>query len=157
LRIATATVMQGQALLAARLYGAAARQQAVTGVGIPGDMRRRAEDAAHAAEAALGPEAYAAAFASGETLSVEQSLAEGLAVTAAIRPSAASSSNRPRLTRRERDVLRLVADGCTDREVAAQLCIGARTVEWHLGNAFNKLGVSTRAAAVAAALRRELL
>ncbi|HEU0116618.1 MAG TPA: LuxR C-terminal-related transcriptional regulator [Thermomicrobiales bacterium] len=61
------------------------------------------------------------------------------------------------LSRREREVLRQVAAGRTDREIAAQLCIGARTVEWHLGNAFNKLGVSTRAAAVAAALRRELL
>jgi predicted ATPase/DNA-binding CsgD family transcriptional regulator len=157
LRIATALVMVGQAPLAARLFGAAARQQAETGVGIPDDMRRRAQDAAEAAEAALGSEAYVAAFASGEALSLAQSVAEGLAVIASVRTPSTSPRNRQCLSPRERDVLRLVAEGCTDREIAAQLCIGARTVEWHLGNAFNKLGVSTRAAAVAAALKRELL
>ncbi len=157
LRIATATVMLGQAPLTPRLFGAAARQQAETGVGILDDLRRRIHDAAQAAEAVLGPGAYATAFASGQALSFEQSLAEALAVVAAVRTSAASPGNGQRLTRRERDVLRLVADGGADREIAARLGIGVRTVEWHLGNAFNKLGVSSRAAAVAAALQRELL
>jgi DNA-binding CsgD family transcriptional regulator len=58
-----------------------------------------------------------------------------------------------RLTRRERQVLHLVASGLTDREIGLCLCIGARTAEWHLGNVFNKLGLSSRAAAAAYAVR----
>ena len=61
-----------------------------------------------------------------------------------------------RLTRRERQDLRLVAMGCTDREVGDLLFIGARTAEWHLANAFNKLGLSSRAAAAAYAVRHGL-
>ncbi len=61
-----------------------------------------------------------------------------------------------RLTRRERQVLQLVASGSTDRQIGDHLCIGARTAEWHLANVFIKLGLSTRAAAAAYAVRHGL-
>lgn len=61
------------------------------------------------------------------------------------------------LTRRELDVLRLVADGRSDREIAAALFIGPGTVRSHLGNAFGKLEVGSRTAAVAVARRRGIL
>jgi DNA-binding NarL/FixJ family response regulator len=54
------------------------------------------------------------------------------------------------LTSREREVLRLVALGHTNVEVAASLSIAAGTVRKHLEHAYAKLGVSTRTAAVAA-------
>jgi DNA-binding CsgD family transcriptional regulator len=57
-----------------------------------------------------------------------------------------------KLTPREQEVLDLVADGLTDAAIAARLSISARTVEQHLRNASEKLGVRTRAAAVARAL-----
>ncbi len=60
------------------------------------------------------------------------------------------------LTDREREVLRLVADGHTDRMVAETLVISPRTVNRHLSNIFNKLDVSGRTAAVALALRQGL-
>lgn len=60
------------------------------------------------------------------------------------------------LTSREREVLRLVADGQTDRMVAETLVISPRTVNRHLSNIFNKLSVPGRAAAVALALRQGL-
>ena len=53
------------------------------------------------------------------------------------------------LTAREREVLRLVADGRTNREVARSLWISPFTVRRHLENTFEKLGVRSRAAAVA--------
>ncbi len=53
------------------------------------------------------------------------------------------------LTPREREVLRLVADGQTNREVARSLWISAHTVRSHVENVFEKLGVTSRAAAVA--------
>ena len=61
------------------------------------------------------------------------------------------------LTNRELDVLRLVAEGHTDREVAESLVISPRTVNRHLSNIFVKLDVPGRAAAVAYAIRQGLV
>jgi DNA-binding CsgD family transcriptional regulator len=58
------------------------------------------------------------------------------------------------LTKRELEVLRLVAEGHTDREVADILVISPRTVNRHLGNTYVKLDVPGRAAAVAYAIRQ---
>ena len=66
-------------------------------------------------------------------------------------------SNRWRLTARELEVLRLVADGLSNPMIAQRLVISEHTVHRHVANIFAKLGVSTRAAAVALAAERELL
>jgi DNA-binding NarL/FixJ family response regulator len=58
------------------------------------------------------------------------------------------------LSARERDVLRHVARGCTNREIAAALHVSEATVKTHLLNAFAKLGVDDRTAAVVTALER---
>jgi DNA-binding CsgD family transcriptional regulator len=63
------------------------------------------------------------------------------------------------LSPRERDVLRLAAEGRTNDEIAAALTLSARTVERHLSNTYAKLGLRgrvARAAAVAAYLRHRL-
>jgi predicted ATPase/DNA-binding CsgD family transcriptional regulator len=62
-----------------------------------------------------------------------------------------------RLTKRELEVLRLVSEGSTDREVADMLVISPRTVNRHLSNIFVKLDVPGRAAAVAYAIRQGLV
>jgi DNA-binding CsgD family transcriptional regulator len=61
------------------------------------------------------------------------------------------------LTKRELEVLHLVAEGHTDREVADILVISPRTVNRHLGNMYVKLDVPGRAAAVAYAIRQGLV
>ena len=58
-------------------------------------------------------------------------------------------SNPGGMTEREVEVLRLVAKGCTNRDVAAMLFISERTVHRHLSNIFIKLGISSRSAATA--------
>jgi NarL family two-component system response regulator YdfI len=63
----------------------------------------------------------------------------------------------PALTDRELEVLRLVGRGERSKEIAVRLGISERTVKAHLGNIYNKLGVDSRAAAVAVAARRGLL
>jgi DNA-binding CsgD family transcriptional regulator len=61
------------------------------------------------------------------------------------------------LTPREVDVLRLVAKGRTSEEIASDLRISQVTVKWHIGNAMGKLSASSRAEAVATAMRLGLL
>lgn len=61
------------------------------------------------------------------------------------------------LTAREREVLALVADGLTNREVASRLTLSEHTVNRHMTNILSKLGVGSRPAAVAAAMRSGLL
>lgn len=59
----------------------------------------------------------------------------------------------PVLTPREHGVAQLVADGLTNREIAERLVVSVKTVEYHLGNAFTKLGVRSRAQLVAKVAR----
>ncbi|WP_043622697.1 response regulator [Nonomuraea candida] len=61
------------------------------------------------------------------------------------------------LSARELEVLRLIADGATNREVAARLFVSEATVKSHVLHIYTKLGVNDRAAAVATAFRRGLL
>jgi DNA-binding NarL/FixJ family response regulator len=61
------------------------------------------------------------------------------------------------LSARELEILRLIADGATNREAAARLFISEATVKSHVLHIYTKLGVNDRAAAVATAFRRGLL
>ncbi|GAA3335028.1 response regulator transcription factor [Amorphoplanes nipponensis] len=67
------------------------------------------------------------------------------------------SPGRQELSQREREVLGLIAQGCSNREAAGRLFISEATVKTHLLHAYAKLGVRDRAAAVAAAYARGLL
>ena len=61
------------------------------------------------------------------------------------------------LSNREVDVLRLVAEGCSNAEVADRLDISRRTAEHHIQHAYTKMGVSSRAAAALFALEHGIL
>lgn len=61
------------------------------------------------------------------------------------------------LTSREREILALLADGLGNKQIAARLGISANTVKTHLELLFEKLGVSSRAEAVATGVKRGLL
>jgi len=65
-------------------------------------------------------------------------------------------SAAPRLSAREREVLRLVATGRSNKEIASALQIAERTVKFHVTAIFNKLGADNRAQAVAIAIERGL-
>ena len=61
------------------------------------------------------------------------------------------------LSEREIEVLRLVADGCSNPEIAKRLTISRRTAEHHVQHVYSKIGVSSRAAAALFALEHDLL
>ena len=64
---------------------------------------------------------------------------------------------RPRLSDREHEVLRLIAEGMSAPEIGARIHLSTATVKTHLQHLYEKLGVSERAAAVAEGMRRGLL
>jgi two-component system, NarL family, nitrate/nitrite response regulator NarL len=68
-----------------------------------------------------------------------------------------AEDDRPALTAREREILRLTADGRSAPQIAEQLYLSPTTVRTHLQHLYDKLGVSDRAAAVAEAMRQRLL
>ena len=63
----------------------------------------------------------------------------------------------PALSDREREVLRLVAEGLPTKQIALSLSISERTVKFHVNSIFHKLGADNRAQAVALAAQRGLL
>jgi DNA-binding NarL/FixJ family response regulator len=72
--------------------------------------------------------------------------------------AASSIGNKlPELTQRERDVLRLLADGLSNEEIGKRLFISAETVRTHVRKAMDKLDADTRTQAVARALRDRLI
>jgi len=72
--------------------------------------------------------------------------------------AASSIGNKlPELTQRERDVLRLLADGLANEEIGKRLFISAETVRTHVRKAMDKLDADTRTQAVARALRDHLI
>lgn len=68
-----------------------------------------------------------------------------------------ASSPEPRMTEREVEVLELLADGLGNRELARALFVSEATVKSHLSHIYTKLGVDTRAGAVAAAIEQRII
>ena len=92
------------------------------------------------------------AAARGEALFLPDIIARVLS-----KPQAEKRSESPALTGREIEILRAAARGERSKEIAARLSISERTVKAHLDSIYHKLGVDSRAAAVATAIERGLL
>jgi DNA-binding NarL/FixJ family response regulator len=112
-----------------------------------------------AVRARLGDAAFATAIEAGRSMSLDEAEREALALgaLAAAGGEAGVQPANDGLTVRERDVLRLLVAGRSDREIGAALFIGTRTVQTHVANLFAKLGVHARAEAAAVAVRRGLV
>jgi NarL family two-component system response regulator LiaR len=79
------------------------------------------------------------------------------AVQALIQPPAESVANTPDLTRREEEVLGLLAKGMSNPEIAERLVISRATVKVHISSILSKLGVTSRAEAISLAIRHKLV
>ena len=90
------------------------------------------------------------AYAGRSTLAPE-------AADALVRAVSAPSPGTESLTAREQQVLKLMADGLTNADIAERLVIGVATVKTHVSSVMSKLGVSTRTEATATAIRRGLV
>jgi NarL family two-component system response regulator YdfI len=97
--------------------------------------------------------AFRARLAPDPNLEIVDRLDEAEAVLSL--PPAALDEDSPveALTTREHDVLALLADGLSNRDIASRLDISEHTVKFHLASIFGKLGASTRTEAVQRGLR----
>lgn len=152
--LATIAAERGEFRLAAQLSGSVAALRDTIGAPIA-----RAEQARHEAlvsdiRAGLSSSAFSSAWDAGYVLPLDDTIAEAtsLAVESTV-PASNRNSARNVLTPREREVLEHLARGQTDKEIAADLCIGQRTVSSHVAAILAKLGVSSRGAAAVVALR----
>jgi DNA-binding NarL/FixJ family response regulator len=107
-----------------------------------------------AARSQLDEASWAAAWAEGRAMSSEK------AVEYALEPDpepVAPDTHPAGLSAREVEVLRLVATGLTNAEVAEKLFLSSRTVDWHLGSIYRKLGSHSRTEATRFAVEHGLL
>ena len=161
--LAGVVAAQGELIWAMRLWGAAEALRDAMGTPIPPVYHAEYERAITAARDNLGEKAFAVAWAEGRSMTPDQAFAaQGTAISTTIArdgPHLAkvAISYPAGLTTREVEVLRLVAQGMTNEQVADQLVISPRTVNTHLTSIYGKIGTSTRSAATRYAIEHHLL
>jgi non-specific serine/threonine protein kinase len=154
----------GDATRAATVFGAEEALRSRLGVLLPPAVHRGwLERDVAALRQALGDAAFTAAWEAGRALSLGDAVALAAApvdpTTLALAPTTdplSTGTSRYGLSPRELEVLRLLAEGRTDREIGEALFISPRTVSRHLQNIYAKLQVNSRSAASALAHRHGL-
>ena len=163
--LAALETVQGAPRHAARLWGAAEALREAIGAPIYPVYRASYEQAVANVRPMLGEQAFRMAWAEGRSMTPEQALAarEQLTIpvggpsvpqTSTVTPPPTYPSG---LTAREVEVLRLLAQGWTDAQIAEHLVISPRTVNRHTTSLYSKLNVSSRAAATRYAIEHHLL
>ena len=165
-------VVRGNPAWAVRLWGAAETLRETRGTPLPAAWQQEYKRAVRIARTSLETQVFSALWATGRRLSLDQVLDDqepkplfppsspsndgesSLAQYDAELPSAASAVG---LTRRELDVLYLLAQGLTNEQIAEKLIVSTRTINAHLRSIYSKLGVSSRVAAVRYALDNQLI
>jgi predicted ATPase/DNA-binding CsgD family transcriptional regulator len=169
---ASVVARQGDALWAAQLWGAAEVLREAGGPPhlfslfmVPGEAadQQRMRDRVRAE---LGEQAFARILAEGRAMTPEQALSARGHLVLAIPSPAGAGTDRQQvpslsvlgdLTERQIEVLRLVARGLSDAQVADLLIVSPRTVNAHLRSIYSKLNITSRHAATRIALEHRLL
>jgi predicted ATPase/DNA-binding CsgD family transcriptional regulator len=167
--LAEVVVAQGQPAWAAHLLSAAALLREALGVSPPPYNLANYERAVNTTRAQLGEERFAAAWAEGREMTLEQVLAEQARATTPGQTSTVPTIQQPtdtvalpptypdELTPREVEILRLVASGLSNAQMADKLIISPRTVHAHVRSIYSKLGITSRSSATRYAIDHKLL
>jgi predicted ATPase/class 3 adenylate cyclase/DNA-binding CsgD family transcriptional regulator len=149
--LAALAAEQGSPAEAVRIFAAAAAARDQLGCPVPPIEAGRLEDDIQLARGASDPAASDSAWAEGASMSLDDAVAYASRGRGERkRPSTGWAS----LTPAERDVIRLVAEGLRNADIADRLFVSPATVKTHLAHVFTKLGVSTRAELAVLASRR---
>ena len=141
---------------AVRLFGAVAALQAAWHSRL-GNTIDREEYERHLANtrSRLDPDEFAAAWAAGAQLTLEQAVADAEAIAADVAQSgtaaptpAQAGTNLAGLTARELEVLRCLAEGLSNDQIAERLVVSTFAVRAHLRSIYSKLDVNSRTAAI---------
>jgi DNA-binding NarL/FixJ family response regulator len=153
-QLAAIAVERGDLPLAAQFCGSVAALRDAIGAPVAQSERASHKALVGSIRAGLTGSLFSAAWEAGYASSLADSVTAAAAmVTTEDSSPNAKSPARNVLTPREREVLEHLARGRSDKEIAAELYIGQRTVSSHVAAILAKLRVSSRAAAVAITLR----
>jgi non-specific serine/threonine protein kinase len=168
--LAAVTGMQREPVNAARLYGFAEALRTLLGAPLTPIDRPAYLQTVAAIRAQLDEAAFLKAWAEGQAMTLEEAIAEAVQVKAREHippttlpapvetPSTPPTRRNPfGLTARELEVLRLMTQGLTTTQIAAQLLISPRTADAHLRSIYGKLEVTSRAAATRSAFEHKLI
>jgi non-specific serine/threonine protein kinase len=154
---------QGRPLQAARLFGAAEAVRGRIGAAPWPAWHAEHERNVAATRASLGEAAFAAAWAAGRALSMDEAIEEALGegepapmLAPSAEPASAARAADP-LSPREREVAALIAQGLTNRQIAEALVISEWTADTHVRHILTKLEFRSRAQVAAWATERGLL
>ncbi len=155
--LAEVALTHGQPARAARLWGAeeTLRQTISQPLSHHDSSRPDYESMVAAARSQLEEKAWEAAWSEGLQMTPE--VAIEYALSEEEQPASSPKDDTSLLSGRELEILRLVAQGLTDSQVAQRLYVSPRTVGQHLRSIYRKLGVPSRAAAAKAAVERSLI
>lgn len=157
--LAGATTMEGQYKQAAMLFAAAETLRTSLG-----RRRSRADQADYekrvaSTRAKLGETAFTDAWTQGTRMTLEEAVGAALApseILPAAGPEKVGSRHASLFTPRECEVVALVAQGLSNREIASRLVISERTADTHVQHILNKLGVGSRVQVTAWAVEHGL-
>ena len=142
--LASSAAMTGRAQRAAELLGACEMLRGRIGAELSPFTRQLVEAARAQAQAALGETRFKKAFDAGAHLDRDEAV--GLAIGTKVDRDPAPTRDRTGhpLGKREQEVAELIAVGLSNKEIASRLFLSERTVETHVYNILNKLGVNSR-------------
>ena len=156
--LAAVAAAEGMIVRAARLWGAEEALLEKIEVGVHTYVPDRAlyRSQVEAARARLGKGAFEAAWTEGRSWSTEQAIERALD-RSTTQETVPPETYPAGLSVREAEVLRLVSTGLSNAEVAERLFLSSRTVDWHLGSIYRKLGLHSRIEAARFAAEHDLL
>jgi non-specific serine/threonine protein kinase len=151
-------VLVGRHEEAAWLFGAAEALREAIGAEFPNPGSRFSKFAA-AAQSELGDKHFTAVWNQGRSTPIADIVDRAIRVEDIdeLERSEASPERPFGLTSREIEVLRLIRQGRSNREIAEELFVTHRTAQTHVQHIFDKMGVNTRAAAVAIAVETKIV
>ena len=147
---------------AATLLGAAGFMRKVMGTPVHLRSRGEFEATVRGVQAGMSSDAFAAASAAGQAMSFDEAIdyaltpVEGARAHAATPGARSATRHSAELSKREREVAALIAQGLSNRRIGAELKISEKTAEAHVQNILNKLGFHSRSQIAAWAGERRL-